>query len=103
MTDYLRAVARTRAQFTRSGDVTLSNETFTSAVPKSARTTISLKSKQQKKPVLSQEAERLAKKAAQLGGTKCAEAAREGGSYVGNFSMMRKGYGGNEFLKWKKL
>ncbi|MFH4982035.1 hypothetical protein AB6A40_008744 [Gnathostoma spinigerum] len=76
MTDYRRAVARSMAQFTRSGDVTLSNETFTSAVLKSARTTIPLKPRLQKKPLLSQQAERFATKAAKFGKTKCAEAVR---------------------------
>ncbi|MFH4984755.1 hypothetical protein AB6A40_011464, partial [Gnathostoma spinigerum] len=76
MTDYRRAIARSMAQFTRSRDVTLSNETFTSAVLKSARTTIPLKPKLQRKPLLSHEAERLATEAAKFGKTKCAEAVR---------------------------
>ncbi|MFH4982085.1 hypothetical protein AB6A40_008794 [Gnathostoma spinigerum] len=76
MTDYQRAVARSMAQFTQSGDVTLSNEAFTSAVLKSAITTIPLKPRLQKNPLLSQEAERLATKAAKFGKTKCAEAVR---------------------------
>ncbi|MFH4979474.1 hypothetical protein AB6A40_006183 [Gnathostoma spinigerum] len=76
MTDYRRVVARSMAQFTRSGDVTLSNETFTRAVLKSAITTIPLKPRLQKKPFLSQEAECLATKAAKFGKTKCAEAVR---------------------------